>query len=560
MKYVKAVQGTVKKGWTGTLGPKTLIVGPNMSGKSTITNTVELALTAEAYDIAGREHLQKEDLLLRHLGQDGKPLIARATFDSGETALFEIKRSKTGASKKAEHVLPPGLDPSRLLPLRPLRDAVLGMPERARRFFVTETARSVSEEDIRKRLPKALYPKYEAAIGAVKASWTQPTGREPVQTPIDDLIAVAALSKKREREWADKSALSRSTANVIAKDVPPSEEQLKAAEKDASDAQAALEEAVRRQTLIDSAKLGATRAESLRSWRKMIEMIETNIQEYEKRLVTLPEPPSAGIKASAEAAIFHAETERQDCLVCGRRGVPIQTFLERAAAARRRLDDSANDVRRDHTAQLEAWRFDLRVLTERCKAVQDQAVDAPPLPEAISIEDARKALQQASERLRELSTAYRGWEAANASRGAALEQARTSQGWGELSAAASEVVSLLMRQGVDDFVARVQKHLPASDKFGLRLTETLCEYGLEHDGILHTALSGSENVRVLVALATACLRPDAFPGVIIPEDRAWDSQTLSLALEAFSTVEAQVILTSTVEPTSVPEGWTVIRL
>src|SRR6266852_986332 len=532
MKYVKAVQGTVKKGWTGTLGPKTLIVGPNMSGKSTITNTVELALTAEAYDIAGREHLQKEDLLLRHLGQDGKPLIARATFDSGEVASFEIKRSKTGASKKAEHVLPSGLDPSRLLPLRPLREAVLGLPERARRFFVMETARGVSEEDIRKRLPKALYSKYEAAIGAVKSSWTQPTGREPVQTPIDDLIAVAALSKKREREWADKSALSRSTANVIAKDVPPTEDQLKSAEKDAADAQAALEEAVRRQTLIDSAKLGATRAESLRSWRKMIEMIETNIQEYEKRLAALPEPPSAGIKASAEAAIFHAGTERGDCLVCGRRGVPIQTFLERAAAARRRLDDSANDVRRDHTAQLEAWRFDLRVLTERCKAVEDQAVDAPPLLEAISIEDARKALQQA----------------------------RTSQGWGELSAAATDVVSVLMRQGVDEFVKRVQQHLPKSDKFGLRLTETLCEYGLEHDGVLHTALSGSENVRVLVALATACLRPDAFPGVIIPEDRAWDSQTLSLALEAFSTVEAQVILTSTVEPTSVPEGWTVIRL
>src|SRR6266852_1131383 len=264
MKYVKAVQGTVKKGWTGTLGPKTLIVGPNMSGKSTITNTVELALTAEAYDIAGREHLQKEDLLLRHLGQDGKPLIARATFDSGEVASFEIKRSKTGASKKAEHVLPSGLDPSRLLPLRPLREAVLGLPERARRFFVMETARGVSEEDIRKRLPKALYSKYEAAIGAVKSSWTQPTGREPVQTPIDDLIAVAALSKKREREWADKSALSRSTANVIAKDVPPTEDQLKSAEKDAADAQAALEEAVRRQTLIDSARLGATRALQVR--------------------------------------------------------------------------------------------------------------------------------------------------------------------------------------------------------------------------------------------------------------------------------------------------------
>ena len=58
--YVVFAESNIKGGVSAALGPKTLIVGPNGTGKSAVANTVELALTGRVSDILGRRDVAKE--------------------------------------------------------------------------------------------------------------------------------------------------------------------------------------------------------------------------------------------------------------------------------------------------------------------------------------------------------------------------------------------------------------------------------------------------------------------------------------------------------------------
>jgi len=99
--HVARITGTVKGKVEANLGPKTIIVGPNGSGKTRIQNTLELALLGYATDVVGRAEMRKEsDLITLAAGDD---LIAEATLSDGRVSSWSTKRTKTGA-KKAEHV------------------------------------------------------------------------------------------------------------------------------------------------------------------------------------------------------------------------------------------------------------------------------------------------------------------------------------------------------------------------------------------------------------------------------------------------------------------------
>ena len=62
----------------------------------------------------------------------------------------------------------------------------------------------------------------------------------------------------------------------------------------------------------------------------------------------------------------------------------------------------------------------------------------------------------------------------------------------------------------------------------------------------------------MAAISSAIVPAGAY-GVIIPEERAFDPVTLTTVLTALGSSPHQVVMTSTVMPTAVPVGWTVIR-
>jgi hypothetical protein len=62
----------------------------------------------------------------------------------------------------------------------------------------------------------------------------------------------------------------------------------------------------------------------------------------------------------------------------------------------------------------------------------------------------------------------------------------------------------------------------------------------------------------MAAMSAACVAPGKY-ACLIPEERAFDPDTLKSVMEALSGSTHQVILTSPVKPKKVPAGWTVIE-
>ena len=139
------------------------------------------------------------------------------------------------------------------------------------------------------------------------------------------------------------------------------------------------------------------------------------------------------------------------------------------------------------------------------------------------------------------------------------------EGWTYLRAICSSLVEELVEGAVSTFTARVQRFLPETDEFGIRLTTNSIRYGLVEGAadnrVLHTALSGAEWARVSLALAAVCTPEEADVSVLVPEDRAWDAKTLKGVLKGLSDYDGQVIVTTTVKPfRGVPAGWTLLEM
>ena len=145
--------------------------------------------------------------------------------------------------------------------------------------------------------------------------------------------------------------------------------------------------------------------------------------------------------------------------------------------------------------------------------------------------------------------------------GIAVTQDKASQSYSQLKEACASALAALMTRAIESFVAKVQAFLPSTDVFGLRLRDgerEVMQYGLVRGGMIHSALSGAEWARVTMAMASACV-PAGQYACLIPEERAFDPRTLRSVMEAMSNSPHQVILTSPVEPESIPAGWTVVR-
>ena len=105
---IKHVHTNAKVGANVDVGEKTLIVGRNGSGKSTIINAIELALTSRVSDIAGRTDVAREADVMQ-LAPQGAALHAEVIFDDGSGASYRVEGS-TAKAKKAVAKRPIGID------------------------------------------------------------------------------------------------------------------------------------------------------------------------------------------------------------------------------------------------------------------------------------------------------------------------------------------------------------------------------------------------------------------------------------------------------------------
>lgn len=553
MAHIRKVESNVKRGYTGEIGEKTLVVGPNGSGKSSIVNAVELALTGRAGDIAGRTDVGRE-VDLMSLAKDGaENLYAMVEFDDGKRATFHTSGT-TAKAKKATVERPGYVQHDDVLPIRTVREAILGSPTTARKFLLSKVAGDVSRDALLAYIGESRHDLFKSYTGMVAAS---------ISTP--DLLVAAlehADKKMREANAEAKAAKAAATAITGGASTPPSKGEIKSA-KDARDMA---------RKMVAEVEARSTRGEQYDAAKAEVERLEASVEPLvleltaaREALEALPAPDIRAVTLKPVLAAAKASVEAGACLVCGSEDAEVISgsvsaiesfFADDAAAHKERLAvearfGKAKSEAESAIAKLERAEQRLADLT-----ATESTDDA-----SMTLEEAQAALAKADATLLDLQTTANAWDAARKAQGRVQDAERQSEEWSALKADLTVALGSVLDSALSAFIDRVQANLPATDVFDLRLRDgdrEVVQFGLVRGDRLHTALSGAEWARVLAALAEACVDGDAY-AVVIPEERAFDPDTLGEVMAALTPCRHQVILTSPVAPAVTPAGWTVIE-
>ena len=116
--YVSKVESAVKGAVVAQLGRKTLILGRNGAGKSAILNSIEVAGSGRASDVAGRATLAKDADLFMLAPPGADKVWATARFSGGGAAEWALEKGKR-AKRTGTPIS---------FPLRDVQDALLGSP------------------------------------------------------------------------------------------------------------------------------------------------------------------------------------------------------------------------------------------------------------------------------------------------------------------------------------------------------------------------------------------------------------------------------------------------
>lgn len=556
--HIKHVHTNAKVGANVDVGEKTLIVGRNGSGKSTIINAVELALTSRVSDIAGRTDVAREADVMQ-LAPQGEALLAEVIFDNGAGASYRVEGS-TAKAKKAIAKRPAGIDHDEVLPIRTLREAVLGSPTTARKFLLSKVAGDVTRDEIADLLP----------TDDAKSRWTKSVSTLSQSVSAPDALVLTlekAATSQREATAAAKSA--REAAKLVGggRAAPPSKKELQEAAKERDAAREVLKKVQMAQGSHD--RFNKLRAD-LDAATKAAEAAVTNAAMLKAKLANLPEvTPPHPVFPHVEHVMEACIAEGGECLVCTAGGKVTQsdldyvrsTLVEYAAASKDR-ETLVRDVAKAEAAEENAIRRVETLEAELAPTPESEAAgDANADVFGVTEADATKALDEADRKLTDLKVVADAWASAKKAEGTAQEKEREAEDWKAFKSACEDAIGIVLGQAVKSFVEKVQSNLPATDTFDLRLIDgdrEVVQFGLVRDGHLHTALSGAEWARVIAAMAEACVTGDKY-ACLIPEERAFDPETLTDVLAAFGNTRHQVFLASPVMPKSVPEGWTVVE-
>lgn len=552
--HVTKIRGTVKGKVEAELGPKTIIVGPNGSGKTRIQNTLELALLGYATDVVGRAEMRKEsDLITLAYGDD---LIAEATLSDGRVSTWSTKRTKTGA-KKADHVRAVNA----YFPVQDVRGALTGSVETARKWLLQRIASAVTRADVTRYLTGDSVDRYERKAKMLQGD----------EVTILVTILESARSEKRSKT-TELNALDKTIAALSADlGVEPTASQI-------AEAQEAYNEAVRfYENIVKQSSLAAqkrdpevVKAEALAviSQRDAVQSEYDGLAPYVQQFggpLTVQEDTLRYIRFSlSEVADIHVKHGVNTCLLC-ENGQPFDPAARSSQLTEANKDAALREKLHTKMSELAVSIATLTYKAEGLVAEYQQVMAEPDFMQGgTSVEEARTAMSEASTRLHNLHNAGKRHEDVRAQRLAERQLKRDIRDAEELTEGCVEAVGALLKTATQDFIKKVQSFLPTEDNFDLVLNDDdkeVCRFGFVREGVLHTALSGAEWARLTLALACAANKPSADTLLVFtPEERAFDPQTLRAVLVALSDAPGQVVICSPVKPAGkLPKGWTMVE-
>ena len=547
--YVEHIASNIKKGCNHQLGPKTLIVGDNGKGKTTIVNALELALCQQVTDLLGKEVVKRPSDLIQ-LTHDAK-IWAACKLSDGRTLEVESKRTKTGASRlKTQGSVQASM------PYLEVKGHLTGSPQVARSFLMeSQIGNAISKEDVISRLSPSHKKRYESSAKRYDGISSNPL------TELKKILGDAKLSLRSLQD--EKRTLIKAIDHLGSALQPePTEKEVEEAKRTLEEAQKELHavpkgtdshylESLRNRCRSEIGELqeGENQAKEMEDW-----VSKNGIQSFSEK----DEEMLVVRSKLLDILQLHEALQSSHCLVCGIAKESAAYFKSRRAA----LEKETGDLIRAYEISQKLGQLQMNLTIKRTKVTDliAQIKEAEENTQEIDTEPLQKAVNEAQGRYISLHTTQSEWKRLRLDRGTLRGVEAQIQDVNAYSQALVEISTQLLDNAKSSFVKSVQTYLPPAYQFGLNILENRCEIGFQNGKGLNTALSGAEWVSMILALSAANVDSHKEVVLITPEERAYDPATLSSIMKSLQKSKSQVILTSTILPSEVPEGWTLVEI
>ncbi len=559
--YVKHVYSNLKspmpegEAWQVELSQRTLFVGSNTSHKSSVIQSVELALAGSADDIFGRSAVSDAALLLTLAPKD--ELGITATLSNSKTASFNVKREGTKVKRPTHDG--PGAGS---LVHRSVAAALSGSPASARKAFLGWSGGNVDLNRVLQYLPDSMHSKYKDIA--------QFKGRG--KTAVETLIDVAAYAGQKQREAAKEAKGAEILLNGINNelDARPDDDDMVRMRSAVAQAKMILDRSVR------AGKQGMTLEEKnkkIDSIKSMLEFLESKrLNAVHERDQLQNSLPSKGENVDHAIAIVDVAVKHglDACPVCSSKvGLDhlknCQSFYQQQADQWQRQSKGTMESIQNFENNIRTYEADIAIHREKLQeteAVKPNQKD----PNVIPVVDATARLEAAMDAMTKMDHAVAQWDSFQRARGKVIRMKEDVETYKSMKKECESAIGMLLNDQTKTFSNKVQKYLPEDWKFNIELIDgdrEVFRMGIMRGDKLHAALSGAEWTSVVTAISMAVVEGlgEDQPAVLIPEDRAWDGKTLASVMRGFSNFDGQVVMASTTRPVGkTPKGWTIVEM
>ena len=551
--YVSKVRSNVKCGAFAELGPKTLIIGDNGTGKTAILNAIELALLGGASDVEGRDWTKgTTNSALVDALSDGVGLHSTVVLSTDETASYAC-----AAGKRPDWQ---GPRVSVAMPFQELRAKLTASPDAARDFLMGAAIGAVADTDVQAQMSTA---EWDLFLRTWQASGAQNIGSA---LPVIEK-AQRSLSRKLTSEIKGAETVITSVGGSLG--APATEAQIESARTAANNAHGylrQLETAAAQVVEPESAEIRDQRVaytQHLAQTQAAISQLDALMVDARANVDLANHPRLQTYKAFVE---LHRDVNTEQCGLCNNH-VPrahLDTLSTQLGAM---LADPATQWK-DVSGQV----FDLVALRKGHLDTRWQLMqwlDANPerhgtqgdKPTAVDLATARKDEASYRGAYEAYVAGNAAWERVKVARETIDRQRAEQVEADQLANACKRVSVVLVQQALVAFVDSVNAYMPGALQYGIEYDGKRFRHGLRDvdTNRLHSAMSGAQEAATLTAIGCALAGDQGGLTVLVPAERQWSPESLTDSLRAVEKAPCQVIVLSTVAPKGrTRKAWTTV--
>lgn len=544
MVHVTSIRSNVKAGASCQLGAKTLIVGPNGSGKTSILNAITLALTGTAYDVAGAVSTSQAADIARHLGHGGDDLFSQAQLSDGYTV--EWRRVGTTTTLPSDSPLD----------VQTLSSDLLTGSNESKRAALNKLASPLST-DVDFAYIRQSYP--DITLAALD-EYVQAHADLSLMLPIERMTTVSA--RANEQVKAEKKKVAQLNAVIAgmagAAGSPVSDADMAEAQRAQEAAGTIMPGAVTAAAKAHATAQQQTATANIDRLTSEIDVINAHLVEWTAYRDSLPaaEPAfphdlATAILRVAEYADSLVRAGHHSCVMCGGAQDPTAAVQQLANLRTWAQEQAApvDDPRAAADAQIAEITARLRQVTQQMQAAvtakaQADSVIAAPLAEVDPEQIQATAARVANYDLRRAAHIKLAAERTNLMQ--AEKTLKTAEVVGDI---ATKLLRALLTDALSKLEAAVSKYMPEGMTFAVvEQTPHILIGFKDRFGQFRSAASGAEEASILLALAAFRQEASARGQVIIAPERQWSPERLAQTMKALEGAPGQVIIVSTVMP------------